>query len=569
MLGFGGRPTNDVRAPPPGHLHDAFNGDVGPGDRHDWRGGNVLDHGVERDVPPGDALPSLDIIEVREVIYDDLFSLATIDAHGTVKAGFYPLDLPEYLKTRSYETIHTYTYYGPVVVSDPSRDEDTDMGGFNPNDFDELGNDNDEAMEEMVPATTDYQSTAGHHGMSVAARARGHWIIDPAYQVMSQATEALQLLLLDPEMVQLRAQYNAVTLGGSRTVATLSGAMVARAIDWINIMATVLRDPRGLRLLDLIREIFSKIEAVEGFPGWNETQILQAVLSLAIHDNQRGWLRAAGVISEPESETIARAAIVLEQVAQCKYAAVSAELHRAGETVEFERFWVRMEAHTTGREVAATFAPARDAEHGDTRMRLVLMSSPTSEKGDDGITRKEIMATAVVTSAHEMRMQGLSRLVVSDLHRYMDAVQMRHFAIDYRIVRSLGLEQFFLNAARHGHYIARLFGLGHRSGRGGDDDDDDDEYWDTDWGSTFCVIIAPPGSRYFERLLECRVGPCNVLHLFQPPAAAPFGSVVRENIHKLVNEGGGIVLGDRRILELLMSDPHGSPGWRMGPTYLS
>ena len=30
-----------------------------------------------------------------------------------------------------------------------------------------------------------------------------------------------------------------------------------------------------------------------------------------------------------------------------------------------------------------------------------------------------------------------------------------------------------------------------------------------------------------------------------------------------------ILLGDRRILELLMTDPHGSPGWRMGPTYSS
>ena len=47
------------------------------------------------------------------------------------------------------------------------------------------------------------------------------------------------------------------------------------------------------------------------------------------------------------------------------------------------------------------------------------------------------------------------------------------------------------------------------------------------------------------------------------------GSVVRENIWKLVNEGGGIVLGDRRILEHLMTDPQGSPGWRMGPTYSS
>ena len=72
-----------------------------------------------------------------------------------------------------------------------------------------------------------------------------------------------------------------------------------------------------------------------------------------------------------------------------------------------------------------------------------------------------------------------------------------------------------------------------------------------------------------NRVLECRVGPCNVLHLLQHAAAAPFGSVVRENIFKLVNEGGGIVLGDRRILELLMTDPQGPPGWRMGPTYES
>ena len=150
--------------------------------------------------------------------------------------------------------------------------------------------------------------------------------------------------------------------------------------------------------------------------------------------------------------------------------------------------------------------------------------------------------------------KGLSRLVVSDLHRYMEAVQMRHFGVDFRIVHFLGLERFFLNVARRAHYIGALF-------FGGDHD--------TDWGSTYCIIIAPPGSRYFERLLECRVGPCNVLHLFQPPAAAPFGSVVRENIWKLVNEGGGIVLGDRRILELLMTDPQGSPGWRMGPTYSS
>ena len=54
----------------------------------------------------------------------------------------------------------------------------------------------------------------------------------------------------------------------------------------------------------------------------------------------------------------------------------------------------------------------------------------------------------------------------------------------------------------------------------------------------------------------------------ESPGPGP-GSVVRENIFKLVNEGGGIVLGDRRILELLMMDPQGPPGWRMGPTYES
>ena len=206
-------------------------------------------------------------------------------------------------------------------------------------------------------------------------------------------------------------------------------------------------------------------------------------------------------------------------------------------------------------------------------MRLVLLSAPTSEKGDDGITRKEIMATAVVTSTNEMRMtDGLSRLVVSNLHRYMDAVQKRHFGLDYRVLQFFGLDRFLLNAARQAHSFARLFGLhgGRRRGRWGDDDDDD-AYYDVDWGSTFCIIIAPPGSRYFERLLECRVGPCNVLHLFQPRSvpAGPLGSVVRNNIYYLVNQGGGIVLGDRRILELLMTDPQGSPGWRMGPTYLS
>ena len=148
---------------------------------------------------------------------------------------------------------------------------------------------------------------------------------------------------------------------------------------------------------------------------------------------------------------------------------------------------------------------------------------------------------------------------------------MRHFGVDYRIVHFLGLERFFLNAARRAHYIAGLFGIAGRRSRGGrwGDEDDDDDYWDTDYGSTFCVIIARPNCPYFNKLLQCRVGPCNVLHLFQPPAAAPFGSVVRENIWKLVNEGGGIVLGDRRILEHLMTGPQGSPGWRMGPTYSS
>ncbi|CAH0374718.1 unnamed protein product [Pelagomonas calceolata] len=118
-------PENDVRAPRPGHLRDAFNGDDGPGDDHDWRGGDVLDHGVERDVPPADALPSLDIIEVREVMYDNHFMFATADAHGTVKAGVYPVDLPESPKT--WSSIQTYQVYGPVVVSDPSQDDDADM----------------------------------------------------------------------------------------------------------------------------------------------------------------------------------------------------------------------------------------------------------------------------------------------------------------------------------------------------------------------------------------------------------------------------------------------------------
>ena len=37
----------------------------------------------------------------------------------------------------------------------------------------------------------------------------------------------------------------------------------------------------------------------------------------------------------------------------------------------------------------------------------------------------------------------------------------------------------------------------------------------------------------------------------------------------LVNGGDGVVVGDRSLLELLMSNPRGPPGWRMGPTYLS
>ena len=61
----------------------------------------------------------------------------------------------------------------------------------------------------------------------------------------------------------------------------------------------------------------------------------------------------------------------------------------------------------------------------------------------------------------------------------------------------------------------------------------------------------------------------DIFHLFQPRSIGPFGTVVRDNIYYLVTQGGGIVLGDRRILDLLMSDPQGSPGWRMGPTYSS
>ena len=48
------------------------------------------------------------------------------------------------------------------------------MGGFNPDDFEELDEDNGEEMEEMVPDTRSYQTTAGRRGMSVAARSRGH-----------------------------------------------------------------------------------------------------------------------------------------------------------------------------------------------------------------------------------------------------------------------------------------------------------------------------------------------------------------------------------------------------------
>lgn len=49
----------------------------------------------------------------------------------------------------------------------------------------------------------------------------------------------------------------------------------------------------------------------------------------------------------------------------------------------------------------------------------------------------------------------------------------------------------------------------------------------------------------------------------------PRKEIIAYNIYELVNGGDGVVVGDRSLLELLMSNPRGPPGWRMGPTYLS
>ena len=122
------------------------------------------------------------------------------------------------------------------------------------------------------------------------------------------------------------------------------------------------------------------------------------------------------------------------------------------------------------------------------------------------------------------------------------------------------------------HTFGKVFGF-HRGARGGDSDDDDevcdDEWYDTDWGTKFCFIVARPGSEEFATLLDHRVGPYKLLHLLRPRSNGPKGTLVLDNIYNLVNGGDGVVVGDRSLLELLMSNPRGPPGWRMGPTYLS
>ena len=395
---------------------------------------------------------------------------------------------------------------------------------------------------------------------------------DAAIAMLPKVSELLDILF-DEDITRLRGLWMGSHGNGHRTQAFFGTNSLEHIMEFVHWLARR-NHPLGIRAWELMVAIIHDIEEME-LTSMGRTNILQNVLMAVLEANARGTL----VISQTDSEKLARAICRLLQVAQCRYAAVAAEALASGERLDRAAFWREMRAGASGRGVANALRPMYQEDNQLTKVKIFLLASPIS-RDLDGKETPVLAACAFEATFPEMRMQmAIPRVASSDLHKCFKALKLIHEGVDGTPIGNI--ENFMLALGLENGYIAATFGL-HKpvpppptpqpptpqpptvSPRPSPAPTPAPTYtaYNTNMGMRVFIIVAQPDSEYFATLLLFLVGPYKLVNLV-PEHGNP--DVVREAIFHLYNSG--VRMGDTRLADLLLDLPCGRGNWVPGPTF--
>jgi len=88
----------------------------------------------------------------------------------------------------------------------------------------------------------------------------------------------------------------------------------------------------------------------------------------------------AGHLSQSQSNQLLSAVCALLQLAQCSYAAETANLLATATFHDLDGYWEQMRLHSNGRQVAKGFKPMYEEEFRRTAVCMVIIASPTSRQ---------------------------------------------------------------------------------------------------------------------------------------------------------------------------------------------
>ena len=413
---------------------------------------------------------------------------------------------------------------------------------------------------------------AGHGlGMNAARTVEGeHAYVSRRYIVQAVAAAplalmALSLLVLHAETKFHVVSYQIETFNASRTYALLSAASLLRALAGVSLLRDGYDACEALhRMFWAIWDDMKSVKPAPNQPPISKGRALQIVFSVT--------LRFAEEIFKKDPDALAVVEIirnVLGVTALCGYAArncsyhscevrspspnfyASWRRHRLDGVVHeqdlsitqalqvLEDFWNSMDKATSKPAVVSIFGDSLNLHQDAAVPTLILSQCGWCTRTGDPV----IVGTVCLVSHPEITMQGMSRLVVSQLQRFLVYCKIIHCGKSGQKPADVGETQYLLDLAGRFPYMCvdKLFGLsGHTN---------------VNLGSTVCFVPLLDASDERDLLMRAGVGVFQTLPLLDREVFRAIYDILKR---------APIVTGDHGIIEALFGQEQKwvpGPGW--------
>ena len=372
---------------------------------------------------------------------------------------------------------------------------------------------------------------------------------------------ALSLLVLHAAVKLDVVSYQIETGNGFRSYALLSGASLLRALACVSL----LRDGYDAceALHRMIWHMFFEMDGAK--PGISKGRAVLIVFSVTLRFAEEIFKKDPVALSVVE--TIRN---VLSVTALCGYAARNCSYHSGEVAIRvgnfnvqrrrdrfdgvvrdeqdlsitqalqvLEDFWNSMDKATSKPAVVSIFGDSLNLHQDGAVPTLIFSQCGWCTRTGDPV----IVGTVCLVSHPEITMQGMSRLVVSQLQRFLVYCKIIHCGKSGQKPADVGETQYLLDLAGRFPYMCvdKLFGLsGHTN---------------VNLGSTVCFVPLLESSRERELLMRARVGVFQTLPLLDREVFRAIYDILKRD---------PIVTGDHGIIDTLYGPEQKwvpGPGW--------